>query len=303
MRTTRSEFPQLNQLIPELNPRPGRSIEDEFHRLEAEAKKNPLRHQQLAAVRYYLQHIFRVLTKGWIKEVGGVTNYQALLGRIAHYEGENREPVLIVTFNYDTLIELALTSEFRMTFEVIDEYICDSRFKLFKLHGSENWGRYLNVAPRGYSARINKNPWAFRTEMIEQAASLSITDTFMVAGTGAPFNGPPLYPAVAVPVREKALFECPPSHVGLLASLIPKVTKIITIGWRGSEGHFLRLLTQGLFGTTRGVDVVTVGSSPEEAEKTLAQLQSQSIPIRPRGCFGGFSASVSDRRFDDILNM
>jgi hypothetical protein len=66
----RSAFRQLVQLIPELNPRPSRSIEAELQRLETEAKTNPKRSQQLVAVRYYLQEVFRALSSNWVKEIG-----------------------------------------------------------------------------------------------------------------------------------------------------------------------------------------------------------------------------------------
>jgi hypothetical protein len=304
MRETRTIFPQIHQLIPELNPRPGRSIEDSLQRLEVEAKTNPRRPQQLTAVRYYLQELFRVLTPRWIGDTGGVTNYQALLGRIAHFRGSDPEPVLIVTFNYDTLIEESLISECGMHFEVMADYTSGPDYKLFKLHGSENWGRYLNMAPRGVRARENKSPWTYRSEMIEQAAFLSITDKFFATGTRQPFSGgPPLYPAIAIPVREKERFECPVDHVGLMVSLIPKVTKIITIGWRGAERHFLTLLAQGLVGSKFGVDIVTVAGSVDEARATRDQIRGVSIPVSDRGTFASFSNCVADLQFDEILRM
>ncbi len=81
MREARTVFPQITSIIPELNPRPGRSIEEALQRLEAEGKTNPARRQQLVAVRYYLQYLFRTLIPRWMGQVGQVTTYPGFLGR------------------------------------------------------------------------------------------------------------------------------------------------------------------------------------------------------------------------------
>jgi hypothetical protein len=76
----------------------------------------------------------------------GATNYRALLGQIRHHRNSS-EPVCLVTFNYDTLIESAL-AHYEMQFAVPDDYISGTEFKLFKLHGSANSGRHLEGVNR-----------------------------------------------------------------------------------------------------------------------------------------------------------
>ena len=39
-----------------------------------------------------------------------------------------------------------------------------------------------------------------------------------------------LHPALSIPVERKDEFSCPAKHVRALEALLPKVTKIITIG-------------------------------------------------------------------------
>jgi hypothetical protein len=297
MGQTRSAFPQINPLIPELNPRVGRSIEEALQRLDAEAAGNPRRPPQLAAVRYYLQELFRSLQPKWLGEIGQVTNYHGLLERIQHYRAD--ESVLLVTFNYDTLIEQALTEMFGGQFEVMADYISRPDFKLFKLHGSANWGRCLHMAPRGSSIRENSNPWALPTQMIEQAATLSITDTFMVTGGRMPFpKGPPLFPAIAIPVRDKQRFECPADQIGELQRLIPQVNRLLTIGWRGSELHFMKFLQTGL--THRQVSVTTVAGTLTEAGEVMSQIR-KVVAVSNTASFAGFSQALGDRSFDPLL--
>jgi hypothetical protein len=56
--------------------------------------------------------------------MGAFTNYDALLAQIYHSR-KGSEPVALVTFNQDTLLENALNKQFRMMFEVLND--CVSR--------------------------------------------------------------------------------------------------------------------------------------------------------------------------------
>ena len=53
-----------------------------------------------------------------------------------------------------------------------------------------------------------------------------------------------VFPALALPVNTKVDFECPPEHIAHLQSDIPLVTKLLVIGWRATEPHFLELWKQ-----------------------------------------------------------
>ena len=52
----------------------------------------------------------------------------------------------LVTFNYDTLLEHALAKQFNRTFDVLDDYVSSPEYKVFKLHGSQNWGRRVRAS-------------------------------------------------------------------------------------------------------------------------------------------------------------
>jgi hypothetical protein len=76
----RRQFNEFHELIPELLPRAGRTIERSLQRLQDEGDGSPERRRQLTAVRYYLQYAFRDLSQRWLGGTAGVTNYRALLG-------------------------------------------------------------------------------------------------------------------------------------------------------------------------------------------------------------------------------
>lgn len=63
-------------------------------------------------------------------------------------------------------------------------------------------------------------------------------------------------------------FEWPRIHRDFFLSLLPLVTKILIIGWRGQEAHFLNLLRENLpkDGLTQITHLQVVGSDPAEAQ-------------------------------------
>jgi hypothetical protein len=46
-------------------------------------------------------------------------------------------------------------------------------------------------------------------------------------------------PALALPLRTKTVFSCPPEHLEQLRQKLPQVTRVLTIGWKGQDQHFL----------------------------------------------------------------
>ena len=111
-------------------------------------------------------------------------------------------------------------------------------------------------------------------------------------------NDAPVFPAIAIPVESKNSFECPPAHIEALGELIPKTRKILTIGWRSTEAHFLSLLAERL---PQGVDVFVVSGDVNKAEETIQHLRTAGVT----GKFGagrtGFTEMVVTREIDEFL--
>ena len=53
---------------------------------------------------------------------------------------QNGEPTLFVTFNYDTMLEKAIEQELAVHFQFMGSYVSRPDLKVFKLHGSVDWG-------------------------------------------------------------------------------------------------------------------------------------------------------------------
>ena len=153
-------------------------------------------------------------------------------------------------------------------------------------------------------------------DFIAQAADLKMSDRFVVNNDRADqqiIKGifpradelVGLFPAIAIPVQRKDEFECPKEHLDLIRSLLPKVSKILFIGWKAQEDHFLRMLREGLASLDATLGGFTVVSGKlSEAEQIATRIKEELGAIRGRvavGVYEGFSAFVKKRETDEFL--
>jgi len=288
------KYPRVLQVIQYLREIPeDKSIEEVLETLQAEAGDYDNRKRQMAAIRYYLYELLWECTTQWDRCTQGDSNYRTLLDQIERHRGDDR--VALVTFNYDRLLEHALVADFGFKIDKIAAYMTSHPgYKLFKLHGSIDWARAIANPPQ-----LNFN----RHNIIEGFPDLLLSSTFTVCGNNIDSaKGLPLFPALAIPVQTKKSFECPDEHIQTLNSMIAETTKILFIGWRAQETHFLDLLRQNL-PSLRSVMVVDKNES--NARKVLGQIQNDlrdkvygadTVPA-----YGGFSDFVRKREGEAFL--
>jgi|SRR5262245_6365037 len=147
-----AQLPECHEVIPRLRKH-GVAIEQELERMRDEARTYPRRHKQLAAIRFYLHSVISQCCHEWSATSRGVTNYKALIDDFERLCPTG--PILLVTFNYDTMLDENLQEMgLGLSFTHITKYIEHHRYKLFKVHGSTNWGRRvrLELPPTG-------DPW------------------------------------------------------------------------------------------------------------------------------------------------
>ena len=217
---------------------------------------------QLLAVRYYLKEVVAGSTTPWEELAGGHTNYRALLNKIDRHRRETKEPVLVVSFNYDLLFEHALHAQLDIEKPHLASYPVGP-YHLIKPHGSTNW------------SRINVSVEDLPPELVIKAGG--VVDQGMPVTMSEPAKTGWL-PALAVPTVSKSSFECPPGHVQALASLLPEVDRLLAVGWRGQEQTFLDMcadhIPQGLAGLVISHEI---GSATKIAEHLAESIPGSRI--------------------------
>ena len=130
-------------------------------------------------MRYYLQFILTQCGAAWRGIAKGVTNYKTLLDQIERANKKN-EPVCLVTFNHDTLLEDALVDFGLPIVAFSDNTKKHPFYRVFKVHGSVNWARILE---NEIQSQNPAHAWSVTHEWIQRAAELKVTDEY-VLGSG-----------------------------------------------------------------------------------------------------------------------
>jgi SIR2-like domain len=289
------KYRKLLPILPHLRrPSKGKTVEEELESWQSEASADAERKRQLFSVRYYLHDLLLKVTHEWLEKTSHVTNYVSLIDQIRHHN-TGGEPVCLVTFNYDLLLDDALLS-FGYDPRPFEHYFeAHSSLKLFRPHGSVNWSRFVDVPP---NTRLTAQ------QLIEQADSLTLSEDYIVADATDPSIGfdRPIVPAIAIPVQTKTddTFEWPKSHRDYLEELLPRVTKILLIGWQAREAHFMNMLQQHLPNHGRGVQhILVVGKDNNDGKEVLhrfaADLGQSGYSTNHAHPNGGFNQFVANQ--------
>jgi hypothetical protein len=113
----------------------------------------------------------------------------------------------------------------------------------------------------------------------------------------------PGHPPVAIPVEIKSHFECPREHLDFFCEHLKKTDRLLLIGWRATETHFLDLLAEHLPGHVRAL--IVVGSETEAVNigRTLeSRLKTGKIELTFEVFPGGFSSLIVKNGSEIILH-
>jgi SIR2-like domain len=286
-------YKQIHPIIPYLRERGTRSLEEVLQEMYENAGNHPERRRQMMALRFYIRDIIYKCSIEWLKEVDGITNHKTLVDQIIE---QPTERAIFVTFNYDELIEDAL-SDLGFRAEYFEDYTTRHvQFALFKLHGSMRWARLLKRSPRVSQA-----------ELINQAAGYDpyARDAFRFYNNvhDTTIDDWLAIPAIAIPINSKSHFECPSSHLTNLIQYLPQVDKILAIGWRAKESHFMTLLTTHLR-RLRALWVVSKNDANTILRDLVGQLPSKFAPdISTQAFENGFTSFVTGKMGRALFHM
>ena len=278
------KFHQMKPLVTGLRIRTNeKTVEEVLGEISSRADTYTRGQTQLAAVQYYLQDSIWNTDRAWLSHHRGITNQTVLVDQIDKSKAAS-EGVLFVTFNYDLLLEDALKTV-GINIASMSDYIKSDQYKLFKLHGSVNWvhriqSSYFPGEDGYYEERARTIIEQFPT--LQQHSSKAFEPIPHLAANTPAETG--FLPAIAIPLNKKQTFECPNEHLTELVAFLPKVTKILVVGWKGAEDHFLTLLRKNL---SPDVPILIVNGSVGEAEKAQ-------VAIRQGGMYDFLSALSID---------
>jgi hypothetical protein len=168
----------------------------------------------------------------------------ALVRTLERWQHARNEPVIYVTFNYDTILEMAFADVLGLHITAMNDYVyADPRAQLFKLHGSIDWWRRTGFYTSTGEASRAEEEALQRLDQIDLNGEILRSRVSM----GPDEKGPTglrhemYFPAIAIPISGKPRYETPSLHVDALSEERPRVDRLITIGWKARETRFLDL--------------------------------------------------------------
>lgn len=292
-----SEFRQFSKLhggrfqplLPYLQEQ--ENIEQILEEFRQKADRDLECRRQLWAIQYYIRDVIQNCQNHWIAHTHGASNYKTLLDQVRECPH-----VCFVTFNYDTLMEVALEG-IDVPLNSIDHYVSHSQYSLIKLHGSINWQYWLPKA----ETSLLRNEQPNEQDLIRAAPVIGERAIIEIQGVEPPQAKVERFffaPALAIPTASKHKFVCPEEHVRALKAIIPEVTKIVIVGWRAAEQNFVEMLANGL---TKFVQIIASCGTLEAANETLNRLKAAGIDGDFQAMSGGFTNFVVDRSVKAFL--
>jgi len=219
-------------------------IEDVLADFLTRSEHNVETRRQLLALRFYLREAIANQTASWMQQIAGLTHYGRLLRRIGDWRAEVGEQVVLITLNYDEMLDVALEEQLatEAPFTNVAGYVERDDWKLCKLHGSTDWIRRIRLP--GLATDADNATCAIASaEALDLTAGEIVRQSLPEAVTEIDdFEVELSVPAIAVPTTGKTTFETHQSHIEAFETAVPNVDRLLLVGWRGAEQHVLTRL-------------------------------------------------------------
>lgn len=154
---------------------------------------------------------------------------------------------MVVSFNYDTLLETAINATLGHGYNKVDDYInFDRSIFLYKPHGSCNWIRNFGIS-QGLSFE-ERNQFISTTLYKKKLNYYDIfkllkKDIVIENEINFPRDRHQRYlPQLLIPFTDKDDFVMPLQHRNSLGGNLAQIDEILIIGWKGNEQVFKDLL-------------------------------------------------------------
>lgn len=283
------------------------SFERALAEYEERADHDPQAKRHLAAMRFYLRDLLAACSDLMRSPSlgGGLTNHVGIVRDLHTWAMKTGDHACLTSFNYDIILESACKAVYGFRAEAFDHYTSNSALSVLKPHGSVLWEWPL----RGLSVRGDLAAAARAT--IDQSV-----DTDLDLGEIRPARWPYAsdaevsrpralaLPALALPVDSKSELVWPTDQAELFDRLQGRISKLLIVGWRAVEDHFLSTMDT-LAGRAKVVIVTGGPNAPGEAQEIRERLwarvtdNTSDVRIATKGFEGFARTSLLDWLLED----
>lgn len=286
-------------------------FQDAWENLSRSTRKDLESLSKLINTQYYLHHLMRKVSFDTYSH--RYSNYSNLIRWLKNYiQGQpENERIIIVTFNYDSILEFALRTQLSYSFRSTNDYIdFDNRqMLLFKPHGSWNWvKRFEQTLFEGVQIPMNefKKESTIAKYLYEKQLSLDFMQSHLNKNIYCidPFdseNKSPYnlhFPWLLIPYRDKDSLMMPKSHEIILDHFLDEINELLIIGWKGSEEVFNRKLNSRLSSKNLNITALRGRTAQDNLSKHLPKANWNSLKhIGAPQSFTEFAHSLANKQY------
>ncbi|MBY0533956.1 MAG: hypothetical protein K2P31_03200 [Rickettsiaceae bacterium] len=283
------KFPGSNEILVEIIDQVKtyeRSFEEVLTTIKSNASETSDVHKNIVALEFYLQELFRKISNtsnqgDEVRKMCMLSNYKSLLNKIDTCSGKK---ACVISFNYDSLFEGAISGK---EYTAMSNYI-NQDIKIIKLHGSHDWVYIGNKRQLGFRDDMGEDAfsWALRNPKIYESFKENYQPYHQheVSGPAEQVT----FPALAIPLTGKDKPLCPGFHFEKMCEELPKVDRVLIVGWKAADPFLLENLKLML---TKYIPISIVSNTKEGAD-VIAKTVSDALgwPVESVvGIGGGFS--------------
>jgi len=296
------KYPGLRQVLPKFESK-GNNIESilEDDWLELMASRNIDLSSKHIHLQFYTMEIFELISKRISKEFFRYNLYSLFIQKLFSNLHNSVNPV-IVSFNYDTILDSALEENLNITFSDMNKYMnpkANSPFLFFKPHGSWNWGwgfdraKIMEFEPDIVNLLYQKRVTPATIYYNLLGPKMLVSDGWGLEAKNHPHSigritlnknrikikerGGKYFPALLLPYRDKDEFVMPHAHQLQMEFVIPYIEELVLIGWKGNEKLFNTKLKEGIRSLKKIIIVNPDSDSVKEELSKYLELESLEI--------------------------
>jgi hypothetical protein len=281
------------------------SLEETLAEFRRNSDRNAMTMHQITAFRFYLRDLLYQTALKVHGQNEGINAYSHLVQDLVNWSNRTNQIVCFINFNFDPLLEWACEVEIPFKAERLMDYYVGERIFVLKPHGSVLW----SWEDEGIPEEPNTEPY----DSVIDCGEPTDTQLLTLHATKTPVDMFPdrqtnlfscAYPALALPMAGEKAFVWPEEQEYLFRNRfqIGAFGKILTIGWRGNEKHFVDLLPSRV-SDNRSLWTVT-SDEPGDCEEILRNLSQIVSPVTGRvQLTNGFHDFVYSEMLGNFINQ
>ena len=248
--------------------KPELSLEDYLKELIAGKNENRIRN--VREVPFYLRELIGTLCKH-IRQEYRQTDYTLL---IDYLDNSDYEKIVLITLNYDLLLDWALRDVVHWRAEDMDSYLAhQGKWYYIKLHGSINWIKMLDrrkLRDKCKGTELELLTSFDPNEDFVHSLPIQFNDNQYSYSLGSGYETL-LFPVMVLPFGQEKKHICPENHIEKIKPLLQEAEDFWIIGNSMQDSDICDLLSKNAV-SAKNVQIIDKPANPVQRKQSIKRV-------------------------------